>query len=66
MRDTKGMPQYDICVVDVLVAVLLHPFRETFGWIARSLGDVSAGRVSLVVLVYLEVSLCGKIVRRLE
>lgn len=52
VRDAEGVPQDDVGIVDAGVAVG-DPLRETQGGIARRLRDVSAGRVDLVVVVFL-------------
>ena len=52
MCDAEGMPEHDICVFDICVGVLGDPFGEAERGGAGGLGDVAAGGMELVVLVY--------------
>ena len=51
MRDTEGVPENDVGVLDVLVGGLFDPFGEAAGGVARGLGHVAAGGVELIVAV---------------
>ena len=51
MRESEGMPEDDILVVELLVGVLLDPLWETHGRLTGCLRDVSASRVDLIIRV---------------
>lgn len=51
MRDTKGVPENDVGVVDAIVRGLFDPFGEAAGGDARGLRHVAAGGVELIVAV---------------
>lgn len=53
MCDAKGVPEHNICIINGFVAVLSDPFGQALRGLARGLGDVSASRVDLVVLIYM-------------
>jgi hypothetical protein len=44
------VPENDVSVVDGGVAVG-DPFWDTFGWLARCLGNMAAGWVELLVVI---------------
>ena len=52
MRDTECMPEHDVGVLNAFVSVLLDPFGETLGRISRGLGNVAAGGIELIVLIW--------------
>ena len=52
MRDAKGVPEHDICVVDAFVAMLGNPFGKALRGLTGCLGYMSAGGMDLVVLVW--------------
>ena len=60
MRDAKGVPKHDICVVDAFVAVLGNPFGKALRGLTGCLGYMSAGGVDLVVLVWGRACVSGK------
>lgn len=51
MRDTKRVPKDDVGVVEVLVGVGLNPSRNSLRRLSRSLGNVAACWVDLVVVI---------------
>lgn len=51
MHKTKGVPQYNVLIVDGLRAVP-NPLQQTNVRVTGCLGDVSAGGPELIVLVF--------------
>ena len=63
--NAECMPEHDIRVLDALVAVLLDPFRETLGRLARRLWHMSSGWMKLIILVCTSSATFKLITRRL-
>lgn len=51
MCNTKGVPEDNVCVLNVFVSVLLNPLGQAARWVASSLWDVAAGGMELIILV---------------
>jgi hypothetical protein len=52
MRQPEGVPQHDVCVVEVCGRVGCDPGWEALGGLAGGLGDVTAGGMELGVVVW--------------
>jgi hypothetical protein len=52
VRQSKGVPQHDVLVVEVCVGVRGDPGGDALGGLAGGLGDVAAGGVELAVFVW--------------
>ena len=52
MRQSEGVPQHDVFVVEVCVWVRGDPGGDALGGLAGGLGDVAAGGVELAVFVW--------------
>jgi hypothetical protein len=60
MSETESVPQDNVRVIDGAIRARgFDPRRQSFGGLAGCLGDVTAGRVDLLVIV------CGRLVKHI-
>ena len=52
VRQSEGVPQHDVLIVEVCVWVRGDPGGDALGGLAGGLGDVAAGGVELAVFVW--------------